>query len=265
MRKVLLFGTISVDSTDSGKIAGSAAYVAEGLVKLGLSAAVFADIKHEDSGQVRDFFAKKGIDDEMLFSNPEQYVLNDSGISAVFVTGDFAADEFGFNIIKDMFKFCGSLQIPLIFATSNCREFSDNINETAKNSSVFLTSIEDAEKLCGFSDAEKIAEHYLSIGAHKVVVTLDKQGAYYKSRVECGIAPTFRADRVVDTTGAGDAFAAGLISGIIEELPLGEAVVRANACGSMAIQHEGIYMPSADKLREYMLSHRFVVEGCKDY
>ena len=85
-------------------------------------------------------------------------------------------------------------------------------------------------------------------------------GAYYKSRMESGIAPTFRADAVVDTVGAGDGFAAGLISGICEELPLGEAVVRANAVGCMQIQNksdnEGL--PTMEQLREYMLSHRFV-------
>ncbi|MCI7691631.1 MAG: carbohydrate kinase family protein, partial [Oscillospiraceae bacterium] len=86
-----------------------------------------------------------------------------------------------------------------------------------------------------------------------------------KSRVESGEAPTFRADKVVDVTGAGDAFAAGLISGVIEKIPLSEAVVRANACGCCAIQSEGFSFPSIQELREYMLTHRFVVDGCKDY
>lgn len=262
MQKVLLFGAISADG---GNISDCAAYVAAGLVKLGISAAVCAKIKQEDIETIRVFFTENGIDSEMLFTDEKQFDLNVSGISAVFVTGDFAVSELGFGLLKELREKCESLQIPLILATSNHSEFSDRINEAARGASVFLTSIEDAQKLCGLSDAEKIAEHYLSLGAHKIVVTLDKQGAFYKSRVECGSAPTFRADRVVDTTGAGDAFAAGLTSGIIEELPLGEAVVRANACGCMAIQHEGLYMPAADKLREYMLSHRFVVDGCKDF
>ncbi|MCH5208215.1 MAG: bifunctional hydroxymethylpyrimidine kinase/phosphomethylpyrimidine kinase [Oscillospiraceae bacterium] len=262
MRKVLTVGTISADE---GKISGCAAYVAAGLVKLGVGAAVCAKIKQEDSEAIRAFFAENGIDDEMLFTDGERFDLNLSGISAVFVTGDFAVNDLGFGLLKDFREKCESLQIPLILATSNHSESPDRINNAASGANVFLTSIEDAQKLCGLSDAKEIAEHYLSLGAHKIVVTLDKQGAFYKSRVECGSAPTFRADRVVDTTGAGDAFAAGLTSGIIEELPLGEAVVRANACGCMAIQHEGLYMPTADKLREYMLSHRFVVDGCKDF
>ena len=262
MQKILLLGTISVEE---GKIVSSAAYVAAGLSKLGLNAAVFAKISSENSGIIRDFFAKNSIDDEMLFAVEKPCEFDYSGVSAVFITGDFVADDFGFNFAKDLCKKCESLEIPVVFDPGNIGEFADKVNETAKNVTVFVPSTEDAEKLCGLCEAEKIAEHYLGLGARKIVVTLDKQGALYKSRVECGRAPTFRADKVVDTTGAGDAFAAGLISGIAEELPLSEAVVRANACGCIAIQHEGFYMPNSGALREYMLSHRFVVDGCKEF
>ena len=141
------------------------------------------------------------------------------------------------------------------------------LNELAAESDYFLPSLSEAERLCGLSDAEEAAEHYLALGTRKVVIKLGKQGAYYKSHVESGIAPTFRADSVVDTVGAGDGFAAGLISGICEEIPLGEAVVRANAVGCMQIQsasdNEGL--PTMQRLREYMLDHRFVVDGCKDF
>ncbi len=134
------------------------------------------------------------------------------------------------------------------------------LNEFAAHSDVFLPSLKEAETLCGLSSPEEIADHYLELGTKKVVVKLGKQGAYYKSRVESGIAPTFRADTVVDTAGAGDGFAAGLISGICEEIPLGEAVVRANAVGSMQIQNasDNAGLPTLSELREYMLTHRFV-------
>ncbi len=134
------------------------------------------------------------------------------------------------------------------------------MNEFAAASDVFLPSLKEAETLCGLSDPNEIADHYLALGTKKVVVKLGKQGAFYKSRVENGIAPTFAADTVVDTAGAGDGFAAGLISGICEEIPLGEAVVRANAVGSMQIQNasDNAGLPTLAELREYMLDHRFV-------
>lgn len=134
------------------------------------------------------------------------------------------------------------------------------LNEFAAQSDVFLPSLKEAESLCGLNDPENIADHYISRGTKKVIVKLGKQGAFYKSRVESGIAPTFRADAVVDTAGAGDGFAAGLISGICDEIPLGEAVFRANAVGSMQIQNasDNAGLPTMEQLREYMLDHRFV-------
>ncbi|MGN1341350.1 MAG: sugar kinase [Oscillospiraceae bacterium] len=134
------------------------------------------------------------------------------------------------------------------------------LNEFAAQADVFLPSLKEAETLCGLTDEEEIADHYLALGTKKVVVKLGKQGAYYKSLVESGVAPTFQADEVVDTAGAGDGFAAGLISGICEEIPLGEAVFRANAVGSMQIQHssDNAGLPTLSELREYMLNHRFV-------
>ena len=134
------------------------------------------------------------------------------------------------------------------------------LNEFAAQSDVFLPSLKEAESLCGLNDPENIADHYISLGTKKVIVKLGKQGAFYKSRVESGIAPTFRADAVVDTAGAGDGFAAGLISGICDEIPLGESVFRANAVGSMQIQNasDNAGLPTMEQLREYMLDHRFV-------
>lgn len=192
--------------------------------------------------------------------------------SAAFIHGEFAtrSPECA-EAAKKLCEMFRGLEIPVIFDPDSKKLKSDEDRDTicaiAALSEIFLPAVEDAKALCGLEDPEKIAEHFLGMGAHKVVVTLDKNGAYFKSAKESGYAPTFRADKVVDTEGAGSAFAAGLISGITEEIPLGEAVIRANACGCIAIQNEGKIkgLPTPDKLREYMLSHRFVVEGCKDF
>lgn len=195
--------------------------------------------------------------------------LNGADVSAVFITGEFAArSEENAAIVRDICARFAKLEAPVVF-DPNLRDVGADkygiINEIAALSEIFLPSDEDARALCGLGDPEAIARHYLELGALKVVVKLDKKGAYYCSAKESGYTPTFRADKVVDTRGAGKAFAAGLISGVIEEIPLGEAVIRANACGCISIQRQGEYFPDSSELREYMLSHRFAVDGCKEY
>lgn len=215
----------------------------------------------------REYSILQGL--EKLGVNAASAPSDNSDILAAFITGEFAAHlEENAAVAREVCKRFRALEIPVLFDPDLSGVSADKyalINEIAALSEIFLPSDEDAKALCGLEDPEKIAEHYLALGVPKIVVTLDKKGAYYRSVKESGITPTFRADKVVDTHGAGKAFAAGLISGIIEELPLGEAVIRANACGCMSIQKQGGYFPDAAELREYMLNHRFAVDGCKEY
>lgn len=194
--------------------------------------------------------------------------LDLSDIRAVHFTGIFPSiSASAANAARRLVQRANKNEITVIFDPNlRCQLWNSSpetislLNEFAAKADVFLPSLKEAETLCGLSNEEDIAEHYLELGTKKVVVKLGKMGAYYKSHVESGIAPTFRADAVVDTAGAGDGFAAGLISGICEEIPLGEAVVRANAVGSMQIQNasDNAGLPTLEELREYMLSHRFV-------
>lgn len=194
--------------------------------------------------------------------------LDLSDIRAVHFSGIFPSiSKSAAEAARRLVERAGENHITLVFDPNlRCQLWNSNpqtialINEFAAAADVFLPSLKEAETLCGLSAAEEIADHYLSLGTKKVVVKLGKQGAYYKSQVESGIAPTFQADSVVDTAGAGDGFAAGLISSLCEDLPLGEAVFRANAVGSMQIQNssDNAGLPTLAELREYMLNHRFV-------
>lgn len=215
--------------------------------------------------------SRLGLCPEQLDSEASVDSLNLEEFSAVYFSGAFASlSGTCETAARALCKRCRGLEIPVIFDPELDKISGADlglINELAAMSEIFLPSAEDAKQLCGLDDPEKIAGHYLNLGARKIVIKLDKKGAYFKSAKESGYAPTFRADKVVDTRGAGNAFAAGLISGVTEDVPLGEAVVRANACGCIAIQTEGELecLPTTDALREYMLSHRFAVDGCKDY
>lgn len=198
--------------------------------------------------------------------------INLEEFSAVFITGEFitTGSHECVNAAGTLCKRCGELEIPVLFDPDSKNisgADSEVICKIAALSEVFIPASEDAKALCGLDDPERIAEHFIALGTRKVVVTLDKKGAFYKSAKESGYAPTFRADKVVDTSGAGSAFAAGLISGIAEEIPLSEAVIRANACGCIAIQKSGELdgLPTKSQLREYMLTHQFAVDGCKEF
>ena len=58
----------------------------------------------------------------------------------------------------------------------------------------------------------------------------------------------------MDTVGAGDGFATGVISGCLEKLPMAEAVRRGNAIGAIVITSKGDNenLPTRDELIKFM-------------
>ena len=113
------------------------------------------------------------------------------------------------------------------------------INEVAFESDYFLPGIHEGELLTGFTQPGDIADFYLDRGVELVVVKLGSKGAFYKCSSDEGYVAGFPVSKVVDTVGAGDGFAVGVISGLLEGLPIRDAVLRGNAIGALAVQSTG--------------------------
>ncbi len=120
-------------------------------------------------------------------------------------------------------------------------EMVKTINQVASLCDVVLPGIEEARLLTGQNSLEAMAEFYLQSGARQVAIKLGGSGAYCKeddgSSAGTTVAPF--PVKVVDTVGAGDGFAVGVISGLLEKLPLQEAAMRGNFIASKVIQFHG--------------------------
>jgi len=113
------------------------------------------------------------------------------------------------------------------------------INRLAALAHWVLPGLSEGRLLTGFEDPDDIAAFYLDQGAEAVVIKLGAQGAYYRTQLDQGVVAGVPVARVVDTVGAGDGFAVGLISGLLESCGITEAVQRANWIGSRAVQSRG--------------------------
>lgn len=103
-----------------------------------------------------------------------------------------------------------------------------------------LPGLEEGRLLTGRQSPQEIATHYLDRGAQHVVVKLGPAGAFCASRGAPGVfVPGRPVERVVDTVGAGDAFATGVISGLLDGLGLAEATARGNVLGARAVRFPG--------------------------
>jgi len=72
-----------------------------------------------------------------------------------------------------------------------------------------------------------------------IVVTLAEQGCEIWHRGACTLVPGVKADAVLDPTGCGDAFRAGLLFGLERGWPLTRAAALGNCLGALKIAHRG--------------------------
>jgi 2-dehydro-3-deoxygluconokinase len=125
-----------------------------------------------------------------------------------------------------------------------------SINALAARADWVFPGLQEGQLLTGKETPADIATFYRAQGAECVVVKLGDAGAYYDSDAGSGLVPAFPVAKIVDTVGAGDAFAVGVISGLIEKLPLQKAVERAAWMGARATQVRGDCegLPSREEL-----------------
>lgn len=110
--------------------------------------------------------------------------------------------------------------------------------ELAGSADYILPGLDEGQLLTGCSEPEDIASALLKPGVAGVVVKLGSKGAYYKSEQHSGYMAPFPAEEI-DPVGAGDAFAAGFISGLLHGEELEQAVRRASAMGAIAVSVNG--------------------------
>lgn len=97
-------------------------------------------------------------------------------------------------------------------------------------------NLEEALSLTGASTAETAAEVLYGFGVKNVVVKTGSRGCYLRSAEGGTAIPTYTHLPVVDTTGAGDNFAAGTIHALLEGKSPAEACRFGNGVASVAIQ-----------------------------
>jgi dehydrogluconokinase len=124
---------------------------------------------------------------------------------------------------------------PTLWATPE--RMRDSINHLAAQADWVLPGIEEGRFLTGLEAPEAIAAWYRERGAKLVIVKLGPQGAYYDSDTGgTGFMPAFPVREVVDTVGAGDGFAVGVISALLAGRSVRDAVARGAWIGARAVQ-----------------------------
>jgi sugar/nucleoside kinase (ribokinase family) len=104
----------------------------------------------------------------------------------------------------------------------------------------FVPSYEEAMLMSGRSTPESIVEFLRRSGApHVVGVKLGAQGCYLSDGHRAAYVKAQKVRRVVDATGAGDAFVAGFIAGTLKGMDVFESARVANAVAASCVSAVG--------------------------
>jgi 2-dehydro-3-deoxygluconokinase len=125
---------------------------------------------------------------------------------------------------------------------------------------IFLPGIEEAEFLVGERTEEEYGAIFMEMGARAVILKLGEHGSIGFAGDRTVKAKPFPVTRLIDTVGAGDAFAAGFLSSFLEngnleaDDHLQRALERANFMGALATQYKGDWegLPKREELERLL-------------
>jgi sugar/nucleoside kinase (ribokinase family) len=130
---------------------------------------------------------------------------------------------------------------------------------------VFMPNIEEASLLTGETDPHRQAELFLQAGCKIAIITRGEQGALLMSAQETLETPAFPVE-VVDVSGAGDAFVAGFVVGLLKQWTLADSlrfacVIGASACTRLGCTAGVFTLAEAET---HVQSHQFSITSYKN-
>lgn len=149
-------------------------------------------------------------------------------------------------VVQKAIDLCQELNAPLLYNPAPARQLSEDYIKKV----TYLTPNETEFKvLFPNQNMEEVLAKY----PNKLVVTLGDKGAAYHNGLEVKMVPSFKVDKVIDTTGAGDCFNGAFAVATVKGLAIEQAIKFANLASSIAIQRFGAQSgnPTLKELKEH--------------
>jgi len=132
----------------------------------------------------------------------------------------------------------------------------EKLRDLVKSVDIVLVNEEECFNLTHEKDYKEGARRIKDLGPSMVVVKRGARGIYALTDEFEVELPALPVERVVDTTGAGDAFAAGLIMGLNRGYRIKRALLYALAVASLKVTRLGSHaIPTHDEVIKYLWEH----------
>ena len=246
---------------------GSGANIAAGLAKLGRSVAFLGKTGDDEAGGwLLEEMNDSGIDTQAMTTvtggkSASCFIaLDDQGNRVIFALGGYAllenVDELDLPLITRSRVMCISdAYIPVAAAAAEAARNNEktvffipgglmvihglkDLDPILKNTDVLVVSRNEANILMGDCSPSEAGLSLREAGPEIVVVTLGADGAIFVSEKGIEMVSAVKTS-VMDTTGAGDAFTAGLVNAYLDDLSGVDAVEMGCAMAAIKISHSG--------------------------
>ena len=203
----------------------------------------------------RSFLHVVGANNTYSYEDVDWNVVENSKI--VFVAGSMLMDKFDtegcaptLKKAKEMGKITA-----LDVAWDSLGRWMNVLAPSMPYIDIFMPSYDEAVCLSGEKDLDKMCDVFFDMGVKSCVIKVGSKGCYVReSKDRDGfIVPTYPGD-VVDTTGAGDSFCAGFLTGISKGWDFDKCAKFANAVGTFCVGKKGATtgIVSADEILKFI-------------
>ncbi len=251
-------------------VAGNAANVATALSTLGLKTAIYTNLGDDNQAAlIKKTLIEKGVSADYIntvkdarsnlsvvltfqgertafvYHQPWFYHLPDLAKTSWVYLTSVAASFIDSNLVDEVAHYTDRSGAKLAFSpgTFQIKANIKRFPNTLERCELLIVNLEEAKKILEIDIVERVDVHELLskltlLGPKIVVITDGEEGSYATDGVKSlkvGVFPT----RIVEKTGAGDAYTGAFLAALSYNLPLAEAMVWGTINASHVISHFG--------------------------
>ena len=268
-------GKLALVDKMSLQIGGCAANVVIDLARLGINSSVIGKIGDDNFGKfLLDTLNSEKVDISglkvdknvstsasmvMISNDGERSILHSFGANAKFgfddinpdiirnskillIAGTFLMPDFDGEGTEKLLRFAKKNNVLCCMDTAwdSKGQWLEKIEPSLQYLDWFMPSYDEACEMSRKTKPEEIAQFFCSKGVKNVIVKMDHKGCFVKPGNEKGyLVPAFNKINVIDTSGAGDSFCAGFITGLYKGWDIPYCARFANAVGAHCIMQIG--------------------------
>lgn len=246
------------------------------LKRLGADVELVSKIADDEAGkQIMGFLKTEGISDRGMITgssmstsvnvvlvdkNGERYFLTnpggsnrkmekkdiepflDTGSDIVSFAAMFVSPLLDISSLSEVFRLikkCPGRILAVDMTKPKRGETLDDLKECLRYVDHIFPNEEEAAMLTGRQDVYENARLFAEAGVRCVIITRGKNGCLMFKDGEYTEIPAYPSEKTVDTTGAGDSFAAGFLYALSKGLSVKECAMFGNAAASCVVEGPG--------------------------